>query len=299
MKRHFLLFAVVGCLSFSCATSDSGRAGEPTSVGVLDPEGRTASPSADQPPSEDELASAFDAPSPPVKEWSDGTGNVPAWEPPPDPLEARRAAFDEGAREVRAQVQARSLDAVSGAAALVTQAKSLGPSYESRARELQVEAAIASKQKETIAQLALEWLRACGPEQADACRRKALQQFNRNLKHAPDAARRKKQAAALAEADACLRRAEKDARSGKVPDCLAAAEREYRRLDDDRMVARGHLARARALASSEATHREAVRAFEKAAAVCAAPRCNDLQTAAMQQLAELHLRRNDPESAAR
>ncbi len=304
MKRSFLFAAFVGCLSFSCATSTSNSAsvragdGDEAPVPVLDAERRNWT-EADHQPTEDELASAFDGPATTFKERSDGTGNVPTWEPPPDPLEGQRAAFEEAARAVRAQVQARSPDAVSGSAALVTQGGALGPAYEQRARELQVDAAIATKQKGTIAQLALAWLRACGPEQADACRRKALQQFSRNLKHAPDAARKKKQAAALAEADACLRRAEKGARSGKLPDCLNSTEREYRRLDDDRMVARVHLARARTLAAKEPTYREAVRAWEKAAAVCTSPRCSDLQRAALQQLAEHHLQRNDPEAAAR
>ncbi len=302
LKRHLVLAAVVGSLTLSCATSESGRSGNAIgaqAVPILDPEGRAAV-AGDRQPTQDELASAFDAPSgTPARLRKDGTGNVPVWEPSPDPLESQRSELDAAFADLRHQIKAKNPEAVPAAASLVERSKSLGPSYEQRARELHLDAAVAAKQRESIARLALAWLRSCGPERADVCRRKALAQLNRNLRHAPDAAALKKQATAIAEADACLRRAEKDARSGKLPGCLEGAARDYRRLDDDRMVARVHLARARALVSKEATRSDAAGALEKAVAACAASRCNDLQRAALQQLAELLLRQGDEEGAAR
>jgi hypothetical protein len=288
------LFVLLSCAS-SGSLPGTGQDGSGASAGAAN--GRIPS---HRQPTDDELLSAFDTQAPPATSGPRAVDPALAVAPLPpeeDPLAHERVDFDREVGQLKASLRAREAQASVQAQALVRRAQKLGPTEQVTAHQLTGQALELSGDDGGASAAAMSQLRACGPPNPDACRRQAQTQAGRLAARAKDS-RTRALLDALAAADRCLGQAERAVRSGQVPGCLTQAEADYRRADDERMVARARLARARTLASREQTHAAAAREFDRAAAACASVRCADLHRKALGALAGLELARGNLEAAA-
>ena len=258
----------------------------PALVGIV----LCASPAEKAPaaPSDDELSAAFDAPKPaavkaPATPPDHNVVQPPA---PEDPLVPLRAEFAQAFAAAKARVGANDLAGARKALPEVEKlALQVGPPETLEARELAFHAA----DKKGAPKLAERWLLACGPEDVEPCRAKAL------------AALPKARAAPFKSADDCLRGAEarlKDTPS-KAPACLDKALPVFRKSKDFLMVASVQLLQGLFLAADPKKTAAAQKGLEQAQKTCAEPRCVQVRRRALRELVALHLREEKPEPAAR
>ena len=258
----------------------------PVLVGIV----LCASPAEKAPPapSDEDLSAAFDAPKPaavnPAGAPKDHNVAQPA--APEDPLLPLRAQFAEGLAAAKASLAAKDL---AGARTAVPEleklARQVGPAETLLVRELSFHAA----DKKGAPREAERWLLACGPENVEQCRAKALEAFP------------KARAAPLKAAAECLRGAEarlKDTAT-KAPPCLDKALPLFRKSKDLLMVASVQLLQGLFLAADPKRVATAAKSLEQAQKTCVEPRCVQVRRRALRELVSLHLREEEPEPAAR
>lgn len=164
------------------------------------------------------------------------------------------------------------------------------------AHEQELRESLQARDTQRAARAATAWLLACGPETIERCRTQALQGLQRaaGLEKTRLLQDRLK---ALRAADTCLRQAE--GRVKQPPPCLDATAATYQREKDALMLARVHAARAAIAARDKATEASAPGLWSRAEKACSQPRCVAVRRKALRSLAQHHLRRNEPEAAAR
>ncbi len=215
---------------------------------------------------------------------------VKAQPPPPlpDPFADFRGLLERGGRAL----SAHQLD---DAEAKLVQAARLSGGLTGeeryRAHEALTRLALARSNADDALGSAREWLEACGPEKAEACRAAALQSLLHVEKlKGPAAAKAKALHDGLQKADACLDQAE---RSGLAPKCVAEAEKTAHADQDGYLLAR--VALVKALAEKGEAKRAA--ALEHAVASCTEMQCAELRRKALAALVAKDLEKKNPDLA--
>lgn len=288
MSRLFAVSVVLlGCASQKANAPPPVDLPEPGPAVQQPPPPVPAAPTPAQQAQQDDLATAFEreAAARPVKPVL-----APGQPPPAD----RRRPYRDALELARASLAAKSLDAADSAATEATRlAEELAAEDRLKAWQLAFQVRAARGEPGPAQETALGWLRACGPEHAEACRGAALAALTlvHRLKGAGSAA----VAALVAElqkAEACVVKAEQAA---KAEPCLGAAERVAAAKKDALQLAR--IALVRALAEKTEGKRTAL--LERAEGRCQAPQCAGVRRRALKALGAAALAANDVDAAVK
>ncbi len=295
--RSLALFAIV-FLSIGCAERQQLPPGTDLEIPEDPPTvdaGRSDMPKA----SDKELATAWEPPKPPVA----------LVDAPPDEATVERTLSAQGEAETRAKFKdllvggRRALamrnveDAQTISVGSLELAAELSPAEFVQAVELSFKVAFAQEDVSATVKAAERWLKSCGPEKVDSCRRKALAALKSvgKIKGASMATLTEK-LTAVRDADACVQEAEATRSS---PPCLDSAASVYRRQKDKLMVARVSWARLVAALADSARAGEVDGLVKKVEADCTEVRCTTFRRKALKIIANRALATGDAEAAAR
>lgn len=251
------------------------------------------------PPSEEALAAAFDAPSPPSAPAAAPRSVPPqATTSPVDSGTDARAAFADRLAQAKRLVTAKRYEEAKTAVdELLQRSATMGPFEVQRAHELLCTLSLKTKDAKTARWAAESWLAACGPERVDRCRAQASRAWTQAAGLSPPSAHSRERIKQVRAADDCVRRAEQTKKASAA--CWTAAVSLYQRMQDNLMLARAQLAKGMALAGEANRLQEAIAVLTRAERQCQEPRCLPLRRRALQTLANAQLKADDPEGAAR
>lgn len=249
----------------------------------------------------DDLAAAFDAPSAGNGRASPGASARDLAPRGDDPTAETRVRFANLLAEVRRNLAARrTADCQAMLGELDAMADSLGPSFQQQVLELRYRLALTTKDFKLATAVAERWLVYCGPEMADACRKRAISALDRAARQLPRRSPAQERLARLLESEACVGIAEAHVKSGeRFPECADAAFALYRQLGDKLMVSRLLLAKGRCIEADPRQLPLAAQLFTQADRACDQARCLEVRRRALKSLWALHLRLGEAELAAR
>ena len=249
----------------------------------------------------DDLAAAFDAPPAGTGRASPGTSARDVAGRGDDPTAETKTRFANRLAEVRRSLAARrTADCQAMLGELDAMADSLGPSFQQQLLELRYRLAVSTKDFKLATTVAERWLVSCGPEMADACRKRAITALDRAARQLPRRSPAQERLARLQESEACVGIAEARVKSGeKFPECADAALAVYRQLGDKLIIARLLLAKGRCIEADPRQLPQAAHLFTQAEKSCQEPRCLEVRRRALKSLWALHLRLGEAELAAR
>ncbi|MFL5322455.1 MAG: hypothetical protein ACJ790_22540 [Myxococcaceae bacterium] len=296
--RIFSAFAVCIFLS-ACASKQQLPPGDELEMeqqqGSADGEGKMLAPPPPPTAEEKAFAAAFDQKEEPEKKQQEPVTPMPEAQPQSDARADALEKFKQLFADSKRKVSAGKPDEA-GLPELRTAADAAGSEAQQSALELSYKAAVAQKNGGDAEKFARDWLRACGPNAVDSCRRKA----GSALARIPNAtANQKKRLENLKENETCLAQSEASAKSGKLPPCFDSAVGYFRHDGDKLIVARLQLAKAIGELSKTPPSDAAAGALEKAEKACDEDRCVNIRRSALKSELRLAKANDDVEGAAR